>query len=175
MMGHGPRSEQLCTAQAVVRVPGEEKTFTGSGLRIKRQGVRNLDEFRGHAWQSAVFPSGRGFGFITHPPHPDGRPVSNEGYLFLGEGKLIPAREVEAPWPRRLVPSGDPVPVVFESGLGITGIEGTTVNTTHDTVHRPEMPNFPVLFQGGCRYGWDGEETYDMLERSTVRDLIEWA
>ncbi|ADP83527.1 hypothetical protein [Pseudofrankia inefficax] len=175
MMGHGPRIEQLCTAQGVVRVAGEEKTFTGSGLRIKRQGVRNLEEFRGHAWQSAVFPSGKGFGYIAYPPHPDGRPVYNEGYLFLGEGKLIPAVVVEAPWLRRLVPSGDPVPVVFESELGITRIEGSTVNTTHDTVHRPEMPNFPVLFQGECRYSWDGEETYGMLERSTVRDLIEWA
>ncbi|WP_007508420.1 hypothetical protein [Pseudofrankia saprophytica] len=175
MMGHGPRIEQLFTATGVVEVPGEEKTFTGSGLRIKRQGVRHLEEFRGHTWQSAVFPSGRGFGYITYPPHPDGREVFNEGFLYLGEGKLIPARVVEAPWLRRLVPSGDPVPVVFESELGITRIEGVTVNTTHDTVHRPELPNFPVLFQGECRYSWDGEETYGMLERSTVRDQIQWA
>ncbi|KPM54348.1 hypothetical protein CcI49_20325 [Frankia sp. CcI49] len=174
MMGHGPRIEQLFTAAGTVEVDGETHTFTGSGLRIKRQGVRHLEEFRGHAWQSAVFPSGKAFGYITYPPHPDGRPVFNEGYLYLGEGKLVPARVVEAPWLRRLVPAGDPVPVVFESELGITRIEGVTALTTHDTAFRPELPNFPVLFQGECRYTWDGEETYGMLERSTVRELIEW-
>ena len=122
-----------------------------------------------------MFPGGKAFGYIAYPPHPDGRTTYNEGFLYLGEGKLIPARVVEAPWLRRLVPSGDPVPVVFESGLGITRIESVTVNTTHDTVQRPEMPSFPVLFQGECGYTWDGEETFGMLERSTMRDQIEWA
>jgi hypothetical protein len=175
MMGHGPRIEQLFTAVGRVEVPGDSISFTGSGLRIKRQGVRHLEDFRGHAWQSAVFPSGKAFGYITYPPREDGREVFNEGFLFLGEGKLIPARVVEAPWLRHLVPSGDSASVVFESELGTTRIEGVTVNTTHDTAHRPELPNFPVLFQGECKYSWDGEETFGMLERSTVRNLIEWS
>jgi hypothetical protein len=89
-------------------------------------------------------------------------------------GEPVPTCVIEAPWPRRLVPSGDPVPVVFESELCITRIEGVTVNTSHDTVHRPELPDFPVLFQGERKYSWDGEETYGMRERSTVRDQIEW-
>jgi len=38
----------------------------------------------------------------------------------------------------------------------------------------PMMPDFPVLFQGGVRYRWDGEETFGMLERSSTKDLIEW-
>ena len=173
MMGHGPHTEQLFTATGVVRVPGEEKAFTGSGVRIKRQGIRKLEKFRGHTWQSALFPSGKAFGYVTYPSRPDGREVFNEGFVYPGEGKLIPARVLEAPRLRRLIPSGDPVPVVFESELGITHVEGVTLNTTHDTAHRPELPNFPVLFQGECKYTWDGEEAYGMLERSTVRELIE--
>lgn len=37
------------------------------------------------------------------------------------------------------------------------------------------MPNFPMLYQGGVRYRWDGEETYGMLERSSMRDKIDWS
>ena len=62
--------------------------------------------FRGHAWQSAVFPSGRAFGYIVYPPRDDGKPTYNEGYLFEGDGELIPAWVVDAPWLRRLQPHG---------------------------------------------------------------------
>ncbi|HSA50358.1 MAG TPA: hypothetical protein VLH10_09645 [Yinghuangia sp.] len=174
LMG-GPRYEQLVRVTGTVRVDGEEHTFTGSALRIRRQGVRDLDGFWGHCWQSGLFPSGRGFGYITYPPRPDGKPTFNEGFLYTGDGPLIPARVVEAPWLRRLEPKGEDASVVFESKeLGITRIEGETLLATHDTVVRPEMPNFPVLFQGAVRYRWDGEETIGMLERSTPRDQIEW-
>ena len=61
-----------------------EHAFTGSGLRIRRQGVRRLEGFWGHCWQSALFPSGRAFGYIAYPPRPDGQPTFNEGYLFDG-------------------------------------------------------------------------------------------
>ena len=62
-----------------------EHTFTGSGLRIRRQGVRRLDGFWGHCWQSALFPSGKAFGYIAYPPRPDGEPTFNEGYVYLGD------------------------------------------------------------------------------------------
>ena len=97
LMG-GDRYEQLFRATGSVRVAGEEHAFTGSGLRIRRQGVRKLEGFWGHCWQSALFPSGRAFGYIAYPPRPDGRPTFNEGYLFDGDSQLIPARVVEAPW-----------------------------------------------------------------------------
>src|SRR4029078_7780741 len=58
LMG-GPRFEQLVRATGTVSVEGEDHTFTGSGLRIRRQGVRSLEGFWGHCWQSALFPSGR--------------------------------------------------------------------------------------------------------------------
>ena len=169
----GPRYEQLFRAKGAVRVAGEEHVFTGSGLRIRRQGVRDIAEFWGHAWQSALFPSGKAFGYIAYPPRPDGSPSYNEGYLFTGEGGLIPAKVLQAPWLRTLVPNGQDVSLVLESRLGVTSIEGETVVSTFD-VAKPDMPRFPVLFQGNVRYRWDGEQTYGMLERSSMRDKIQW-
>jgi len=79
---------------------------------------------------------------------------------------------VEAPWLGTLQPSGEDVSVVFESSRGRTRIEGETVMSTFDVFKRPDMPNFPVLYQGGVRYRWDGEETYGMLERSYPLEKI---
>jgi hypothetical protein len=175
LMG-GPRYEQLFRAAGTVRVAGETQTFSGSGLRIRRQGVRRLAEFRGHCWQSALFPSGKGFGYIAYPPRDDGQPTFNEGYLFDGDGDLVPARVVEAPWLTRLQALGQDVSLVFETDRGQVAIEGQTVVSTFDIHHDDEMfatqalqkelPNFPALQQAGVRYRWDGEETFGMLERS---------
>jgi prepilin-type processing-associated H-X9-DG protein len=178
----GPRYEQLFRASGSVKVGDEERTFTGTGLRIRRQGVRRLAGFWGHAWQSALFPSGRAFGYIAYPPRPDGQPTFNEGYLFDGSGGLIPARVVEAPWLTRLQPLGEDVPVVLETDAGTVRIEGETVLSTHDIYHddkmfssqalKQEMPSFPALQQAGVRYRWDGEETFGMLERSSPLEKI---
>jgi hypothetical protein len=173
LMG-GPRYEQLFRVRGTLRVGAEEHAFTGSGLRIRRQGIRRLGEFWGHCWQSALFPSGRGFGYIAYPPRDDGEPTFNEGYLFDGDRDLIPARVVRAPWLAKLQSSGEDVSVVFETSSGHTRIEGETAMSTFDVFRRPDMPNFPVLYQGGVRYRWDGEETYGMLERSSMHDKITW-
>lgn len=173
LMG-GPRYEQLFRCEGSVKVDVETHSFSGQGLRIRRQGVRELAEFWGHAWQSAIFPSGRAFGYITYPPRVDGRLTFNEGYLLENDGgEMIPARVLEAPWLRRLVPHGEDVPVVFETEKGITRIEGETVIPIFDTF-KPQMPDFPVLVQAGVRYCWDGEETYGMMERSSLKHLVEW-
>jgi hypothetical protein len=179
----GPRYEQLFRATGSVRVGDEVHRFTGSGLRIRRQGVRHLAEFRGHCWQSALFPSGRAFGYIAYPPHPDGRPTFNEGYVFEGDGELVPARVVEAPWLTDLRrPLGQDVPVVLETDRGTVRIEGETVLSTFDIHHddrtfstealMQEIPSFPALQQAGVRYRGDGEETFGMLERSYPLDKI---
>ena len=89
----------------VLTVDGEARPFKGTGLRIKRQSIRRLEGFYGHCWQSALFPDGRAFGFITYPPKEDGSQY-NEGYVFQ-DGKMYPARVVQAPWLRRIVGSGD--------------------------------------------------------------------
>ena len=181
LMG-GPRYEQLFRATGSVTVADETQDFTGSGLRIRRQGVRRLAEFRGHAWQSALFPSGKAFGYIAYPPRHDGNPTFNEGYLFTGDGELIPARAVQAPWLTRLKPFGEDVSVTLETAEGTVHIEGQTVYSTHDVRHdddtysvramKKENPNFPALQQAGVRYRWDGEETYGMLERSNPLEKI---
>jgi hypothetical protein len=183
LMG-GPRYEQLFRCTGTVTVDGETREFSGSGLRIRRQGVRRLQEFWGHCWQSALFPSGKAFGYIAYPPRADGEPTFNEGFVFDGagsgassgdgDGELIPARVVSAPWLKTLEPAGEDVSVVLETSRGEVRIGGTTALPTIDVFRRPEMPNFPVMFQGGVRYTWDGEETYGMLERSTQRDKIAW-
>jgi hypothetical protein len=181
LMG-GPRYEQLFRATGSVRVGQNEHTFTGSGLRIRRQGVRRLEGFWGHCWQSALFGSGRAFGYIAYPPRPDGAPTFNEGYLFDGDGELIPARVVEAPWLTRLQPLGEYVSVVLDTDKGTVRIEGETVLSTHDITDPSEVPagqlaklanwTFPALQQAGVRYRWDGEETIGMLERSSPMDKI---
>ncbi|CDO86277.1 hypothetical protein AWC29_08405 [Mycobacterium triplex] len=178
----GPRYEQLFTATGEFQSEDRHHAFSGSGLRIRRTGVRKLAGFWGHCWQSAVFPSGRAFGYIAYPPRPDGQPTFNEGFVFRGEGGLIPARVVRAPWLTRLQPLGEDVSLVLETADGAVEITGETVFSTHDIHHdddmysmnalKQEMPSFPALQQAGVRYTWDGEQTYGMLERSNPLDKI---
>jgi hypothetical protein len=171
LMG-GERFEQLFRARGTLRVGDTLHEFTGSGLRIRRQGVRNIQEFWGHCWQSALFPSGRAFGYNAYPPRDDGKPTYNEGYIYDGEGELIPARVVKAPWLAKLRPCGDDVSLVLATARGEIAIEGETLVSTF-AMGRPELPpNFPVLQQTGVRYRWDGEETYGMMERSSRKDKI---
>jgi hypothetical protein len=175
---HGNRTRPPIRRHAVPdrgRGPGRGRgaRFTGSGLRIRRQGVRDVSEFWGHAWQSALFPSGRAFGYIAYPPRPDGTESYNEGYLFDGDGDLIPAKVRRAPWLRQLTRNGKDVSLELETADGITCIEGETVVSTYE-LGLPEYLEFPVIFQGTVRYRWDGEETYGMLERSSMRDKIIW-
>lgn len=153
--------------------------------------MRRLEGFCGHCWQTALFPSGQAFGYIAYPPRPDGRPTFNEGYLFDGDGSLIPARVVEAPWLRRLQPRGENVSVVLETADGTERIEGETVVSTQDITDPSELAvrtggaeeaaallakmanwTFPALQQAGVRYRWKGEDTYGMLERSSPMDSI---
>lgn len=169
----GDRFEQLCRVKGMLRVGDEVHDFSGSGLRIRRQGVRNISEFWGHCWQSALFPSGKAFGYNAYPPRDDGKPTYNEGYIFDGDGELIPARVIKAPWLSKLAPYGDDVSCVLETGRGNIEIEGETFVSTF-AMGRPNMPpNFPVLQQTGVRYRWDGEETYGMMERSIRKEKIE--
>ena len=165
-----------------LRVDGAEHPFTGTGLRIRRQGVRRLEGFWGHCWQSALFPSGKGFGYIAYPPRPEGEPQYNEGYVFRGDGDLVPARVVEAPWLTRLHPAiGAEVPVVLETADGIERIDGVTVLSTHnvqrgaalgDDAVKTANWSFPPLQQACVRYTWDGEQAIGMLERSNMPDRV---
>ena len=165
------RYEQLVRTRGTVRVGTEEFAFAGTGLRIRRQGVREIAGFWGHCWQSALFPSGRGFGFLTFPPRPDGEPSYNEGYVFDGQA-LVPATVVRAPWLRRLTPIGEDTSLVLRTADGEIAIEGENLFSTF--LAPGENAEFvPALHQAGCRYRWDGEETYGMMERSIPSDQLE--
>jgi hypothetical protein len=176
LMG-GPRFEQLARATGTARIGDREHTMDGGALRIRRRGVRRLGTFRGHAWQSTVFPSGRAFGYIAYPPRDDGLPTYNEGYLFDGDGDgdLVPARVVDAPWLRRLEPSGQDVSVVLEAVDGRTAaIRGESVlSTFHVMGGVGATAAYPVLQQAIARYTWDGETANGMIERSMPSDRIE--
>ncbi len=170
LMG-GPRFEQLFLATGTLRVGDREHPISGGGLRIRRTGVRRLARFRGHAWQSAVFPSGRAFGHCVYPPRDDGKPTFNEGFLFDGDGALIPARVVEAPWLRTTDRGGQDVSVVLETAAGTTTIAGESVLSTIKPLGAGEYAF--TLQQAIARYTWDGETANGMLERSTANQLLE--
>ena len=93
-MGHPWRFEQLCRATGRLRIGDETHEIDGGANRIRRQSIRRAAKLRGHAWQAALFPSGRAFGYIAYPPRDDGKDTYNEGYLFEGDGALVPARVV---------------------------------------------------------------------------------
>ncbi|HXY91282.1 MAG TPA: hypothetical protein VEP49_02295 [Acidimicrobiia bacterium] len=173
LMG-GPRFEQLSRATGTFRVADAEHRIDGGALRVRRQGVRRLGTFRGHAWQSALFPSGRGFGYIVYPPRDDGLPTYNEGYLFEGDGELVPAWVVDAPWLRRLRRGAEDVSVVLETAQGTTRIGGESVMSNFTVMGGVgSNPAYPVLQQAITRYTWDGESANGMMERSTPGDRIE--
>jgi prepilin-type processing-associated H-X9-DG protein len=181
LMG-GPRYEQLFRASGSVSIDGVEQQFNGQGLRIRRQGVRKLATFWGHCWQTAVFPSGKAFGFMAYPPREDGKPTFNEGFIFDGDAGLIPATVVEAPWLTEIRTGSQDVSLVLETERGRVRIEGETVLATFDIHHRDktfstnlvheENADFPALQQAGVRYTWDGEVTYGMIERSNPLSKI---
>ena len=168
-MGVGYRFEQLFRAKGWVEVDGQRRAISGTGLRIHRQSKRDLAGFRGHCWQSAVFPDGRAFGYIAYPPGDDGIVPYNEGFIWDGT-RMIEAKMSQAPWLRRVVPEGDDVSLVLASELGETRIEGSTVFSTF-RMGNPDMGGL-TLQQTGVRYRWDGVEAYGMLERSANESLI---
>jgi hypothetical protein len=181
LMG-GPRYEQLFRATGSLLTDGVERPFCGQGLRIRRQGIRKLTTFRGHAWQTAVFPSGKAFGFMAYPPRDDGQLTFNEGFIFDGSGSLLPAVVTHAPWLTEIIDGPQDVSCVLETAGGTVEISGVTALSTFDVHHadqtfgmqqlHAEKVDFPALQQAGVHYTWDGESTYGMLERSNPLSKI---
>lgn len=162
-----PRYEQLFRATGRMRIAGDPFDFTGNGLRIRRQGFRKFEGFWGHAWQSALFPSGKAFGCNIYPPR-EGVANYNEGFIFSGDGTLKPVQVVKAPWLTRLVTSGDGVTVVLQAADGETiTIEGETFINTRSLGAKELPADFPIVQQAHARYSWDGETTVGMVERSS--------
>jgi hypothetical protein len=164
----GFRYEQLFRTTGRFRGRDQTRKVRGGGLRIRRQGIRRLTRQWGHCWQSAIFPSGRGFGYIAYPPRWDGKPTYNEGYVFDGEGALIPAGVTQAPWLQSMQPSGQDVSVVLETERGTTTIRGETALSNFSAIM-----DFTILQQAVVRYTWEGETANGMLERSMPPDALD--
>lgn len=168
-----PRYEQLFRCDGSMKVGDKHYDFAGNGLRIRRQGIRKFEGFWGHCWQSAVFPSGKGFGFNTFPPRDDGKPSYNEGYIFTGEGVMIPARAVHIPWLTELKTHGEDVSCVLETDQGTVEIKGVTFINCRSRAPGVALPeSFPIVQQSHAHYSWDGEETVGMIERSSLPGII---
>ena len=168
----GDRLEQLCRVKGVINWQGKDVDFTGGALRIRRKGVRKLQEFFGHCWQSVVFPSGKAFGYIAYPGYKTGAEYDyNEGFVFLGEGELIPARAVKSPWLKDYQYSGEDVTCVMETE---DGRQFTFAGKTFGGVPTlgPADSPFPPLHQMIAHYTFEGEQAYGMVERSTMRDKM---
>jgi hypothetical protein len=172
LMGHPWRFEQLARASGFVEVDGQRHTIDGSANRIRRQSIRKTTLLWGHAWQAALFPSGRGFGYITYPERKDGKATYNEGYVFLGDGELVPAKAIDPPWLSSLAANGQDVSFGLETVDGTTHeIRGTTEISTFMVMPK-ELAGGLQLQQAICRYTWDGEEAAGMLERSIAPDAL---
>ncbi len=70
LMGHPGASSSCAGRRARCDIGDESFTIDGGANRIRRQGIRRTASLWGHAWQAAIFPSGRGFAYITYPPRP---------------------------------------------------------------------------------------------------------
>ena len=167
LMGYGWRIEHLFRGEGTLSIDGGTRSFKSLGSRIHRQSVRPMGAFRGHCWQSAVFPDGRAFGYIAYPPREDGS-TYNEGYVWQ-DGAWHPARANRIPFLRNIQPENDDVSVELEYALGTARIAGRTV-----------LPSFHIgnpgtngmnNNQGGVRYRWDGMEALGMIERSSPMEL----
>jgi hypothetical protein len=167
------RFEQLFTADGTVEIDGTSMSFRGGGLRIHRKGGARSDysDWYGHCWQSAVFPSGRAFGFIHYTPRPDGSVKYHEGWVLDG-GEVLAAKVVDTPWKRGWDASGEDVSFTMRTRRGNVAIAAETqLSTFNPTIPMGGTVAFPPVQQGIARYGWDGEQAYGMIERSIRADL----
>lgn len=179
----GHRYEQLFRCKGLFHVVGEHPIeFDGTGLLVRRNGAREMSDFPGHIWQSALFPSGKGFGVMGFPPKADGTPMFNEGFLFDGISKRY-AKIIEAPWMTSFVPHDGPVDLVLqtEDGERVT-IKGRTYDSTFIAEGNPMFGDWTQggiqqavelsFHQGGAKYEWDGETSFGMIERSYPADRM---
>ncbi len=170
LMGYGWRVEQLFRAQGALTIDGQTRSFKGQGSRIHRQSVRPMGAFRGHCWQSAVFPDGRAFGYIAYPLR-EGESEEeryNVGFVYQ-DGRMVPAKATKIPFLRNLMAEGDDVSLELESEFGRLQIGGST---TLPTFH---LGNAGVggmnNNQGAVRYTLDGMTACGMIERSSPAEL----
>jgi hypothetical protein len=172
-MGIGWRLEHLLRGEGVLSIDGSPRVFKLQGSRIKRQSVRPLGAFRGHCWQSALFPDGRAFGTIAYPATADA-PQYNIAYVYQ-DGKMYPARATKIPFIRQVANEGDDVSLELETVLGVHRISASTCLSTFK-VNNPDMAALGAvgftLQQAGAMYRWDDMTAVGMIERSATGEQM---
>jgi hypothetical protein len=173
----GHRHEQLFRCEGRFLVEGEEeRRFSGTGLRIRRTGVRDVGEFPGHCWMSAIFPSGKAFGILAFPPRADGTSSYSEAFV-LDNGVKRYGKVIEAPWLTHFEPHGGACDLVIQLNDGErVAIGGRTHNSTFIAKGRPMFGDWGYEHKGGgvalpfhqgdALYTWNGEQAFGMIERS---------
>ena len=167
LMGLGWRVEQLFQATGEYTLDGETKPFKATGNRIHRQSVRPMGAFRGHCWQAALFPDGRGFACNAYPLRVE-EPQYNTGYVYLN-GKMYPAKVRHPAFLRTICEGGDDVSIELEYELGIARVEGRTLLSSYH-LNKPGV-NGMHLEQGHVEYSWSGVKACGMIERSSPAEL----
>ena len=115
LMG-GPRFEQLFRATGRLRVGDEVRD--DQRRRAPDPAARRAPPRRRSAatcGSRRCFRAAARSACNNYPPRTDGKPTFNEGYVFEGDGELIPARVVEAPWLDQVEPKGQNASVVLET------------------------------------------------------------
>lgn len=171
LMG-GHRYEQLCRVRGWLRFDGQRHAIAGTGMRVRRRGVRNMAGSPGHCQHSALFPSGRAFGVNVFWPDAAGKSPFNEAFILSADGRRLPATVIEAPWMHRLETNTGPLSLVLETPEGRQAIEVQPLLRMFDH-HFFEMADTSVLEQGVARYRWDGEESIGLIERCTLNERLE--
>jgi len=169
LMG-GLRYEQLCRITGWIEIDGARSEMDATGMRVRRQGARNMGAALGHCQHSALFPSGRAFGAIIMAPGPEGPIAFNEAFVLMPDGRKLGASVIEAPWMTRLQQGGD-ASLLLRTEEGDVRVDGQVLLSLFDQ-HLFEMADTSVLHQGTARYTWAGEETIGLIERCTLRDRL---
>jgi hypothetical protein len=173
-MGQGFRYEQLVLARGRCRIDDEVHEFSGRGLRVHRRSSRNGAGFRGHVWQTTVFPSGRAFGLLAFPPAPGGGLHVSEAFYF--DGRTMHPAEIESVhWLTKARPGPQDVSIRLRTATRVLAIDAKIHATNFSTARMAASSTTadPLLQQQGCaRYRLDGEEAFGMIERSNFRSKI---
>jgi hypothetical protein len=176
-VGKGFRYEQLVRLTGCAEIGGKHYEFSGRGLRVHRRSSRNArGQFRGHVWQTTVFPSGRAFGYTAFPPAVSGEPPFVEGFFFDGE-RMLPAEFIEIPWMIRAAPGPQDVGLTLRSEAGEIRIDAELYATNFSTMRMAAShASDPLLQQQGCaRYRLGDETAFGMIERSSFRSQLTFA
>jgi len=180
----GERYEQLHRMKGWVKIDNEHMDIEGIGVRTHRRGTRDMARWHGHVWQTAIFPSGRGFGLDVMPSDDTraGRatPVFNEGYV-IENGRMYPAEVLECVWLDDYSRTGTKGRVRLRSELGEASIDCEVTATVWRTIHTDPAqgrylrgfgvwgdPGDYPMNQGAARYTWGGETVLGHIERSTA-------